>query len=447
MNISRRTLLGGTAAAVTIAETGATCAVPPVNLRAGAGKAVIPISPDLLPMQGFTTVHDDLYVRVLVVDDDTTRIALVVADFTSLPADLVTRVRTAVAAATTTTDRNVLVQVTHTFSTPHAITVSGLPSAEATKSVTLANRVTAAAAAAADTAVTALRSARIGCATGHCEVNVNRNARTADGWWLGAGQSLPSDKTLAIARIDDTAGHPIAVLMNYDVQSAVMSASVMSDGGLAVTADLAGAAVDHVERQYGGGTLGFFLVGACGDQAPAYVSNRYTIGRDLRWATVDSHEAGWLLLALQGERLGSEAVRVTETIDTSASAPAQLLLVTDSLSLPGLRGSNHVTTPVRTLDTTPGPARDTLIRVLWIGAGALAGVAPELSSATAMFIKQRSPFPITFVLSMLDGGDKNMARSWDYEHATYAAQDSPYAAGAAERAADRIVAMLWELHP
>ncbi|MBR7828800.1 hypothetical protein KDK95_21000 [Actinospica sp. MGRD01-02] len=440
--VRRRSLLigGATAAmtastlvnAVTARASSAASAQGAGVLKAGAGKAAIAIPSSLLPLDGFTAVHDDLYVRVLLLESGSQRAAMVVLDLTSISEEAITDIRTAVTAATGITAQDIVVTVTHTFSAPHVQSASA-----STQEATWIGNITAAAASAVADAAKTLRPARVGYGTGTADVNVNRNVLTAEGWWLGTGEAGPSDKSVGVARFDDQDGNPIAILINYNVQSSVMMDSVMANGDLPISADLAGAAVAHVEAQYSNDVVGFFLVGACGDQQPAFKSYRYTIDKDKNWSMVDAKDAGWLLLTVQGERLGTEVVRVSETI--TPSDDSTLRLVTDTVTVTTVataQGQNAAPTTTHTF--TPNGTAQAPAWVLRIGDGVLAGAEPELSTETALAIKKSSPFEHTFVMSMLEGGAKNMADKWNYEHITYEALDSSYAEGAAEKLASRL---------
>ncbi|MFI9776766.1 hypothetical protein ACIHCV_18935 [Streptomyces sp. NPDC051956] len=93
--------------------------------------------------------------------------------------------------------------------------------------------------------------------------------------------------------------------------------------------------MQHVERQYGDKAVGLFLVGACSDQSPAFVSKHYTIDKDRNWPQTDAKDDGWLLLlTMQGERLGTEVTRVSESLATASvdgAAATPLRLLTDSV--------------------------------------------------------------------------------------------------------------------
>ena len=406
-------------------------------LAVGAGKAAISIPAALLPLDSFTTVHDDLYVRVLLLTSGATKAVLVVIDLTSISAEAITGIRTVITKATGVAGANIVVTVTHTFSAPHVMSAS-----QSTQEAAWINNIITAASSATADAVQGLRPAKVGYGRGTADVNVNRNVRTAQGWWLGTGEDGPSDKTVGVTRFDDLDGHPIAILANYNVQSSVMMDSIMASGDLPITADLAGAAVAHVEQQYDNGVIGFFLVGACGDQAPAFVSKRYTIDIDQNWSQVDARDAGWLLLTVQGERLGTEVVRVSQTITTAPTSA--LTLVTDSVTVNAVAMGNP-SAPTTTHTFTPNGTAQAPLWVLRVGEGVFAGAEPELSTDTALAIRRNSPFGHTFVLSMLEGGAKNMADRWNYRHITYESVDSSYAEGSAEKVAIRFDQILRSL--
>ncbi|MEU6148090.1 hypothetical protein ABZ848_48120 [Streptomyces sp. NPDC047081] len=407
------------------------------ELSAGAGRAAIDIPASLLPLDGFTTVHDDLYVRVLLLENGTRRIALVVLDLTSISEEAITSIRTIITKAAGVATTDIVVTVTHTFSAPHVLSTDTSASGKA-----YVQQILAATTSAVTAAVKALRPARVGFGTGTCDVNVNRDVQTADGWWLGTGERGPSDKSVGVTRFDDADGTPIAVLVNYSVQSGVMDQSVMANGDVPVSGDLAGAAMRHVEEQYGGDTVGLFLVGSCGDQSPAFRSKRYLMDKDRNWSQVDAQDAGWLLVTLQGERLGTEAVRVSETIKTStAGARPSLRLLTDSVTVDTV-AMGHPTGPVTSYDFTPTGTAEAPVWILQVGQGVFVGVEPELSTDTALDIKRHSPFAHTAVMSMLEGGAKNMAESRSYARITYEAMDSSYAQGSAEKVAARIGELL-----
>ncbi|WP_033282439.1 hypothetical protein [Streptomyces sp. NRRL F-525] len=433
------TALAATALGTATSAQAATKAVG--GLKVGVGKAAFTPGASLLPLDNFTAVHDDLNVRVLLVESGSRRIALAVLDLTSISAEAVGLMRDAITAASGVTAANIMVTVTHCFSAPHVQASSSSAGAAAY----VQNIVAATRSAVAD-AVKNLQDAEVGYGSGRVDVNVNRNVLTADGYWLGVNEQLPSDKGVYVARFNDLDGNPIAVLTNYNVQSCVMQDSVMADGTLPISADLAGAAVAHVETQYPG-AVGFWLVGACGDQFPAYRSKRYTIDKDKGWTYgVDLHDAGFALLTAQGERLGNEIVRVAQGISKYESGKQVVVrLVTDDITTTQVTGP-QASAPTKSVTFTPTGTAQVPLWVFQVGKGVFAGVEPELSTTTANAIRENSSFSSTFVMSMFEGGAKNMPDKWNFDHVTYEAVDGFYIKGTAEKAVARIDRLIKSLN-
>ncbi|MFF3500591.1 hypothetical protein [Streptomyces sp. NPDC003247] len=444
--VSRRVFVAATAlaaAAGTVVGGASAAGAAPrstTGLRVGAGKAAFTPTASILPLDHFTSVHDDLYVRVLLVESGSRSFALAVLDLTSISAEAVALLRTAVTAATGIPAADIMVTVTHCFSAPHVAAASSSAGAAA-----YVRSIADAAGAAVADAVENLQDAQVGYGTGAADVNVNRNVATKDGYWLGVNEQGVSDDGVYVVRFNDLDGDPIAVLTNYNVQSCVMQDSTMADGSLPITADLAGAAVAHVEDQYPG-AIGFWLVGACGDQFPAYRSKRYTIDKDKGWTYgVDLRDAGFALLTAQGERLGNEIVRVAQAITRYESGKnVSVRLLTDTVTTTQMT-TDHPTGPVTTATYTPTTDVDVPIWVFQVGKGVFAGVQPELSTSTANAIREASSFPSTFVMSMFEGGAKNMPDRWNFDHHTYEARDGFYVEGTAEKVAARIERLIKSL--
>jgi hypothetical protein len=157
-----------------------------------------------------------------------------------------------------------------------------------------------------------MKDALVGCATGFCDVNVNRDIDTDEGWWLGSSESGPSDKTVTVLRFETPQGEAIALLFSYAVQSSVMDGSQLSAGGRLVSADLAGAAARFLEQEYGGAVTALFSAGAAGDQAPALKARVQYTGKGGHIRVDDTHEQGFIVAEMLGRRLGIEVLHTAE---------------------------------------------------------------------------------------------------------------------------------------
>jgi hypothetical protein len=235
------------------------------------------------------------------------------------------------------------------------------------------------------------------------------------------------------------------VLFSYAVQSSVMDQTGGIGGGKGVTADLGGAAARHLEQALGSG-VALFLTGAAGDQMPGLTAVRNVYDKESHFIRHDSGASGYPLVALQGERLGAEALRRT-VAPLASQEPPRLLVWNGSITLPAqvrpqdnrqIRPTRSYSYPVQ--GTAPAPY--SLIR---IGDAVLVGVQVELNAATGLAIKRRSPFKHTLVVTMVNGAAKYLPDAAGYRDITYQAMNSSYAPGSAERLADRIVADLRRL--
>jgi neutral ceramidase len=407
-----------------------TCPTAAAVLRAGAGRSPIAIPAEALPLDGFHTVHDPLSARVLALDDGTTRVALAVVDQTSVFEDQLTRLLTLLHQATGAPYEHCLVVASHTFSAPHVFPPDRLTGVEAERNALLSRAVDDAVQRAAEDAVKGLRPARLGTGDGVCRVNVNRDVRTPEGWWLGSDDGGPSDHTVAVLRIDDEHGRPIALLMNYAVQSSVMQSPAAHSPAREVSADLAGAACREMEEHLReDGAVALFLPGAAGDQAP--------------YLTTSDPAAARVLLAALGSRLAQEALRTADAITTgSLSRPlgvvSEQITVEAQVPPPEL----HALCPTRSYPYRSDGRTQAVITLLRIGDLAIAGLQAELGVRTGLAVKAASTAPVTWIATMVNGGAKYMADADSYDRCTYEAMNSRYARGTAEAVAARLAKLL-----
>jgi neutral ceramidase len=414
-------------------------------LTAGAGRATIDLPAELLPIDRFTTVLDPLEVRVLVLGEGDHRAAVAVLDQTSLFADNVTRIQSIVAKAARISPDAVMVVASHTFSAPHMFgapppgAAAGDPAELARAGRYAANAMAAVERAAAD-AAKGEGPATVSFGTVASQVNVNRNVETAEGWWLGADETGPSDKTLSVLRFTGIGGQPIAALVNYPVQSSIMDQTGAPGGGKGVSADLAGNTVRRVEAKLGGVAL--FTTGAAGDQIPAYTARHNSYGADGRPSTVDLGNGGYPLVALQGERLGDAALKAVK-----AAVPVKGVALARGdgvVSLPTQQRPRDLAQlhPSRTYRYVVNGKSDAPFTVLAIGDVALVGVQVELNAATGAWIRAHSPYAHTVVATMVNGAAKYLPDASGYKAITYQAMNSSYAPGSAEVLAGAIIAEL-----
>jgi len=413
------------------------------DFRAGAGKSEIQTSPDMWPIEGLTSQHDPLFVRVLIMDDGKNRAAIVVIDQPGVSDSTGSGVKATLTRLAGVPPENAIYVASHAVMAPHyggpaagvlqgGNTGLGVPSPQSPGVVAFGKAIDTAVESAVTQAKNSLQPAKVGFGLGTTDVNVNRDIPTPQGWALGANAAGFSDKTLPVVRIDKLDGKPLAVLIGSPVLPMVMAESTDKNGGKPVTADLAGAVPRFVEQWYGGGVVGFFVMGTCVDQWPILVTNRYVLNRDGSTSRVDIHEAGFILLDLLGERLGAETVEASEGIKANAQPTVEVwrrtLKVPSQVSTHGAQ----TTGPVLSYTYQPGPQIDLRVVLMRIGDIVIVGLQPELASSIGAQIREHSPFAHTIVVTMVEGGARFMADTQSYERFTYEARDSQYARGAAE---------------
>lgn len=413
-------------------------------LVAGCGRAVIELPDEIFPVEGFSGVHDVLQARVLLLELGN-RIAIVSVELTSLPHEQISALRDSVGAVAGLPPTNVWICVTHTLSAPHLVPKNACTTdADLRKSRLLWRGVKVAVNDAASRAVSGMTPARFGCETGFCDVNVNRDVDTADGWWLGCNETGPSDKSVTVLRFETLAGDPIALLFGYSVQSSVMDEPPAAGRTRLVTADLAGAASRFVEHEYGNAITAPFCMGAAGDQAPSSKGARFQyVGRNGRLRTKDVDERGFVIAEMLGARLGAEVLRVSEGMRCETlSVP--IVAQTGAVRCPGQQMAMGISSlrPTRQYAFVPAEEREQPLMAIGLGDVALVGTAPELGCQTAMSIRERSPFSQTMVVTMVNGGAKYMADTTAYERITYEAMNSPFARGSAELLCEKVVELL-----
>ena len=419
-----------------------------MNLTIGAGKAAIEIPDTFFPTEGFVGVHDKLHVRTLLIDNGATRLGLVVVDMTSLFEEELGRISEIVNREGQVESANLFIAASHNFSSPHIMHGQQIKTEEEKqKNDLLMQALLNAVTASAKEANEKMTPAKIGYGSGISNVNVNRDLLTSEGWGFGSDEQGVSDKEVAVIKFESLEGKPLAILMNYAAQSSIMNESIMENGGKFVTADLAGAAAAYVEQQYRNDIVALFTIGAAGDQAPIMTSNRYGLDASGENIRTDIHDAGYILVELLGERLGSEVVRVSRQIHAVQPSQIALRVVKNSVKCQGQKRPANIADilPTKQYAYEPGDDVETPIEIMQIGTIVLAGVRPELASKIGMEIKQQSPFKNTVVMTMVNGAAKYMADAESYDKFTYEARNSGFAKGSAEIVAEKIIVMLNQL--
>lgn len=386
-------------------------------LRAGAARLDITPQPDeALPMSGYAarteghkSIHDNLYLRAVVLDDGATQAVLISADLIDFSHNFWSKMSQRLAQETGVPSEHILIIATHT----HAAPALGTYEAIATNAVRAAymKKIEDGMIEVSRQAQQRLQPARLGYGSGRANVNVNRRALMADGsWWLGINPDGPSDKTIAILKIETAAGEPIAILINYGVHG-----TGMGKENLQISGDVPGAASRWVERHFEDKVVAPWISGAGGDQCPIY-------------DRVPTKFDGVMAL---GRILGEEALQVAKGIKTSPEARISAAQKIVSCAGRKLIGSPGIRQDYEFVDTNSVDIRLSVIRINDL---ALAGISGEVFTLISQRLKRESRAGHTVVIAHCNGSSGYLPDDAAYDQLSYEVQVSRVRPGCAENA-------------
>ena len=482
LSFATRLLIGVTltflaAPAVCLAQSDAKTS----SLRAGAAK--VDITPPLQPMSNGwpETLRDHLFVRAIVLDNGTSRAALINADQGGLSSAIFDDASKRIAADLQCPVENILMSAIHTHSDggPFARNVTvpgtqpagrggpgrgqaGAPPQGAGQAAGQAPGRGAGRGAAPDSgpnladaivkaveeAKANLQPAEIGFGTGDVYLNVNRDAvnATTKLWYQGPNVNAPSDKTVAVVTIKKPSGEPIAVYFNY----AMHPINYYLTG--IVSADFPGEAAADIEHYYGGDAVAIFTQSASGDQNPLYTN--WNLSRTIRAANgagaanaggsssasakpdseaiqKASEEMNQLVKA-EGQILAQEVMRVSNLTD-NFTGDARIWGGTTTIECPGRTRTDSGREGMvgQYVDGSPVHIRLGLVRV---GPFAFGAVNAEVYNEIWLRLKKESPFRDSMMVTLTDGsaGSGYIPNDESFSHNTFEVLSSRLKAGCAE---------------
>lgn len=414
------------------------------TLYVGAGKAALRFPDAYFPHEGFLDVREDIYLRVLLIEQGQ-RGAVISVELPSVrPFSLIDELRELAGRLLDVSPERVWFVVTHNMAAPHVPKPEDPngPEKREMHMAALRNAIREASA----QACASLQPARFGAGNGFCDVNGNRDIPSKEGWWLGINAPGPSDKTVSVLRFDDLEGNPIAVLFHYAVKSAVVDDEIMSDGYRHCIGELTGKACRHVEEHIGAVT--FYFMGAAGDQVPKKAAKYFETDVEGHLREVHHGEMGYIWAEELGLQLGEQVLQITGTIYCRQREPDFEMRVLNmsfagQYSIPS--ELSHV--PLTKYNYIPKSPTVLEVFLMRLGDVMLVGVKPEYTSITGIQLREGSPFSHTLLISMVNGGQGYMADRIAYERVTYEATHSEFACGSAEEFVDRVGRILQQYLP
>ncbi len=256
-----------------------------------AGTGCVEITPPVgTPLAGFAArdhgaegIHDPLYAKALVLDDEEKRICLITNDLIGLPGSLVARIRAHIEEETGLPGSHVMLNCSHTHSGPQI-------KPEEDYAAVLVRQIAGAAA----MAVRNLRPAKLGFGRGPVQLGINRREWRNGEIVLGRNPEGPVAPYVDVVRIDETEGRPLAILFAHACHPVTRAAD-----SYLISADYPGQAQAIVELVYPGAQA-MFAQGCSGN--------------------VNSEPVGgsWEDVRRLGTMLAGEVLKVREEIVTTA---------------------------------------------------------------------------------------------------------------------------------
>jgi neutral ceramidase len=451
-----------------------------------AGAAAVPITPPLGgPIVGnwtsspATYIHDDLYARCLVLDDGSTRVAMVVIDSLGVPRAVLDEAKRLAHEHTGIPTDRMLMSATHTHSGTSALgerwnparteAPPGLDPYQRFLATRLADGIRQAAA--------SLQPVRVGWGRGllpdevfnrrwfmkpgpHLENpfggvdRVQMNPRVgSDDLIEPAGPTDPDVSILAVRALD---GRPVAVLANYSLHYV---------GGVPeghISADYFGMFADTLARMLGADRRDSRFVamlsnGTSGDinnidvrggqeRLPPYVrmervANRVAAEAFKAMQHMTWHE--WVPLAM-AER--------TLTLETRRPTPELLAWARDVLARPADAPPRHVRERVyaeRTAARADAPPElEIVLQAVRVGGLAITAIPFEVFVEIGLEVRERSPFEQTFTISLANGSEGYLPTPRHHELGGYETWlgTNRVEVQAAPKIVDALLQMLARLH-
>jgi len=408
-------------------------------MRIGIGRSAMEFPHGFFPTEGFVHQAHPLHVRVLFADEKNP-FALVSIEMTSLGDEECEKLRNETAILLGIEARQVWISVTHTFSAPHILPDFALKTEEEKEHRIILRR------ALSDAVRSAVWQARQEAAEsslslhqGESQTFASRDIELPEGWWIGCGGGGPSDHTLTVLEVRQNEKLK-GLLLHLNTQSSVLDGTGAAEGKC-VSGDYVGVACLELEKRYPGAAA-MFLIGAAGDQAPVMRGKGYAPDGQGGYAEIDLHEESVGLAERLGQQLADEVMSTLQSANITLNGEAKT--ASRSFNAPAKKMNRNLRElrPTHACQWEPDGDKEQTIELFTLGDLAVVGVKPELTYPTLKQLQAASPYPITLVATLINGGAKYMADQSAYDRCMYEAINSPFAPGAAEMLVREAAALL-----
>ena len=400
-------------------------------LRAGIAK--IDITPDIpVMLYGYASrktlsegVHDHLFARAVVFENNGRKIILVSTDIGSFTDTLYSVIKKSIMEKFNLKDSELFLAAIHSHSSPvvsldnRKLNINNVQYTQGLnqKFLTLIGE-----------ALKNLKPVKTGVGVGYSPVGSNRREMTSDGSiTLGRNPYGPTDKEVQVMKLAASDGTSIGAIYDYATH-----ATSLGPDNMQISGDVLGISEQFVEKILGKDVISPVFAGASGNIDPWY-----------RILPDFNTKDGWIPeTVLLGTLLGEEVVHVfrdirdinpggeISTANAIIECPRRKLDEKDD-ELPGLDKQNTV--PVN-------------ITVAHIGNDvAFVGFNVEMLTEIGMAIKKGSPYKHTFIITHCNGSSGYLPPAELYKEGGYEVSSTHFEIGSADMVVKKALRMLYDL--
>ena len=394
-------------------------------LRAGIAK--IDITPDKpVKLYGYRSrktlsegVHDSLYARAVVFENDGKKVVLVSSDLGSYSRETFTYIQKSILDKFKLEKSELFLSAIHSHSAP-SLTINkerGHPNnLEYTEEVKQ-KLITV-----IGEAFNNLIPVHTGMGVGYSPVGANRREMKPDGSIsLGRNPYGPTDKEVLLMKIAKPDGTPIGALFDYATH-----ATSLGPRNMQVSGDVLGISAQFVEKILGKEVISPVFAGASGNIDPWY---RVLPGFNTEPGRIPEP-------VLLGTLLGEEVVHVFRDIK-EVNPGGEINTSFATLECPRRKMEDD-----REPDRKTVPVNITAARV---GDAAFIGISVEMLTQIGMAIKSGSPYKHTFVITHCNGASGYLAPKELYKEGGYEVRSSRFEIQSADMVLKKALRMLYDL--
>jgi neutral ceramidase len=401
------------------------------TLRAGISK--IDITPsDPVELYGYssrktlsTGVHDPLFARVIVFENNERKIALVSTDIGSYDYDLFRSIQKSLMDKYDLKESELILSTIHSHSSP---VVSLNPERIHENNVRYTKELVKKLTVAVGEALAGMKSVTTGADAGSSPVGSNRREMRRDGAIkLGRNPYGPADREVLVMKVAAIDGSFTGAIYDYATH-----ATSLGPDNMLISGDVLGISAQFVEKILGKNTISPVFAGASGDIDPWY-----------RILPGFNDEPGWIPeTVLLGTLLGEEVVHLFRRINETKPG-GEIATLTYTLDCNRRKLDESVNTIDNENRKDPVPVNITVAKV---GEDvAFVGFSVEMLTEIGMTIKEASPFKYTFIITHANGDSGYLPPAYLYKEGGYEVTSSEFEIGSAEKVVKKTLTMLYDL--